>query len=138
MKSSDGGLIPLRPGDELAVEAADQEIVGPELGAALVDRLDEKGLAVRQSRADMAAIAEDAEIVEEERVGRDLLAEPQRLGFFDSTSAGIVMAGVNRRRRWARGRLCGAGRAEAGASRLSRRDDEGEAENDEREGADDV
>ena len=89
MKTSDGGLQILGTGDELAVEAAGQEIAGAERGAALVDRLDEEGFAVRQARADMAAIAQYAEVVEEERRRRDLLAQPQCHGVFVGGARGL-------------------------------------------------
>src|SRR4051812_48803215 len=65
----------LRPLERPAVEIADQQVRGLHAGAALVERLDQEGVAARQPRADVAAIAEQAEIVEQQRAGRDLLAQ---------------------------------------------------------------
>ena len=63
--------------DHFAVEIADQEIAGLNLRAALVERLDEQRLASGQPRADMAAIAQYTEIVEQQGRGGDL--KPERL-----------------------------------------------------------
>ena len=68
-------LQPLASRHRLAVEIAHQEIAGTQRCAALVEGLDEEQIAPRQARADMAAISQDVEIVEEQRAGGDLLAQ---------------------------------------------------------------
>jgi hypothetical protein len=65
----------LRPFERVAVEIADQQVGGFETRPALVERLDQERVAARQPRADMAAVAEQAQIVEQQRARRDLVAQ---------------------------------------------------------------
>ena len=77
----------------LAIEIADQQIIGPETRARMIARLDQQRIAPRQPRADVAAVAQQAEIVEQQRARRDLLAELllARLRSFGMFLAAIVL-----------------------------------------------
>src|SRR5450631_2391114 len=63
--------------NNLAVEIADQQIAGRDRRPALLERLDEQRLASGQPGADMTAVAQNAEIVEQQCRGGDL--KPERL-----------------------------------------------------------
>lgn len=52
------GFHALGAGDGIALEIDDEKVIRRQLGAALVDGLDQEGVLSRQADADMAAVAE--------------------------------------------------------------------------------
>jgi hypothetical protein len=69
------GANTFRTGHYDTIEITDQQVVRPQRSTALIERLDQQMLTVRQPRTDMATIAKDVETVEDKCACGDLFAQ---------------------------------------------------------------